>query len=303
MKIFSHQSAVYTELLLRARTFFEGNWRNLPIKTRWHSLVVGPSGTGKSTLGTKLQQEIGASLLRVSVPGWMPSGAHNRAVAETIPTIIEHIHTHSKTVLFLDELDKLHWNENSWTSYIKGELFEILDGRLPNGSKSKAESTLETEEDGTLTGSQFSTLTDKLRSSTFVVGAGTFQDFYETQSCSGRIGFHHGHTHSPRMIGPSAEIIVKKLPRELLNRFNSTLLLLPALDPTHYQMIAQQAEKSLPTWIRSAFKVAAAERMRQAIATHSGCRFVEEALADALKCTRAPAPEPPPASEPDPCDW
>lgn len=244
-----------------------------------------------------LAQETGAALLRVSVPGWMPSGAHNRAVAETITTIIEHISTHPRSIIFLNELDKLHWNDASWCSYIKCELFEILDGRLPSGAKLVGDE----DEDGLLTGSQLVRLTEKLCSSTFVIGAGTFQEHYESQSCFTKIGFHLEQNSQPKS-GPSPDNIAKKIPRELLNRFNSTLLFLPALEPAHYKLIAEQAEKSLPAWIRSAFQAAAANRIEHAIAAQSGCRFVEEALADALKWTKAPTPEPQ-IEEPDLCDW
>lgn len=303
MKIFSHQAAAYQELLLRAQTYFEGNWRDLPIKTRWASLVLGPTGAGKSALGMMLSADTAASLLRVNVSGWMPSGAHNRAVAETISTIIDHIHRHQKTILFLDEIEKI-WHQTSWNSYIKGELFEILDGNLPTGAKGIGDGGLDTDEEGTLTYSQTASVVEKLRSSTFILGAGTFQDFYEEQSSSAQIGFHPEHRHKSPTSGPTADIIAKKLPRELLNRFDSSLLFLPPLEPHHYQLIAQQAEQSLPAWIQPAFRAAAAGRINQAIAARSGCRFIEEALSDALKHTKAPTPTPdPPTPEPDPCDW
>lgn len=303
MKIFDHQAAAYQELLLRAKTYFEGSWRDLPIKTRWASLVLGPTGAGKSALGMMLSADTAASLLRVNISGWMPCGAHNRAVAETISTIIDHIHRHQKSILFFDEVDKI-WHETSWNSYIKGELFELLDGNLPMGIKGIGGDGLETDEDGILTYSQTASVVEKLRSSTYIVGAGTFQDFYEEQSSSSQIGFHPDHRHQYPVSGPTADVIAKKLPRELLNRFNSSLLFLPPLEPHHYKLIAQQAEQSLPEWIQAAFREAASERIKQAIAARSGCRFIEEALSDALKHTKAPTPTPaPPTPEPDLCGW
>lgn len=300
MKVFSHQAAAYQELLLRARTYFSGSWRGLSIGTRWHSLVIGPTGTGKSALGTMLAAELGEEvpLLRINATGWMPSGAHNRAVAETLTIIIDHIHSNPQTILFVDELDKL-WHENSWNSYIRGELFELLDGRLPTGAKGISDGGLETDDEGTLTPSQATSVTKKLRFHTFIVGAGTFQDYYETAAESGQIGFHPRPHTPPELRGPTAEIIAKKLPRELVNRFNSSILLLPPLEPSHYRLIAEQAEKSLPAWIQVAFRIAASERVEQAIAARSGCRFIEEALADALKCTKAPIPE---TTEPETCE-
>lgn len=294
MKIFSHQVDAYSELVKRAETYFAGHWRNLPINTRWHSLIIGPTGSGKSALASKLAEESGA-LLRINVTGWIPSGAHNRAVAETISSIIEHIHAHPRSILFFDEIDKL-MEDTAWNSYIRGELFELLDGRFPVGSKGTAGSSLDVDDDGTLTVLQRIQLDEKLSSSTFIIAAGTFQEFYETQGV-GKIGFHPGPYRPAESMGPTAEVIVKRLPRELLNRFNSSILLIPQLESSHYELIAQQAERSLPEWIRPAFRKAASIRMKQAIAAHSGCRYVEEALSDALKTTKAPSPELP---EPEP---
>lgn len=245
-------------------------------------------------LATELGEEV--ALLRINATGWMPSGAHNRAVSETLSIIIEHIHSHPRTILFVDEIDKLRY-ETPWNSYIRGELFELLDGRLPTGAKGISDGGLETDDEGTLTPSQASSVTKKLRFQTFIVGAGAFQDYYETTEC-GQIGFHPRPHTPPALRGQTAEIIAKKLPRELVNRFNSSVLLVPPLEPSHYHLIAEQAEKSLPAWIQAAFRDAASRRVQQAIAARSGCRFIEEALADALKCTKSPIPE---TTEPDPC--
>lgn len=288
MKVFSHQAGVYDGLLSRARAFFEGHWKRLPIRTRWHSLIVGPTGCGKTALGTMLAAEIGAELLRIAATSWMPSGAHNRAVSETLSIVIEHIHRHPKTILFLDEIDKL-WHDTSWNSYVRGELFDLLDGRFPVGAKGIGDgSSLQVDDEGTLTLTQRTSLGEKLCSSVFVIAAGTFQDFYDAQSQSVQIGFHKNVYRPVQSCGPTADFIAKKLPRELVNRFNSGLLLLPHLEPAHYQLIAEQAEQSLPAWLAPAFRQAAARRVDQAIASQSGCRFVEDALVDALQCTPPP---------------
>ena len=239
-------------------------------------------------LGTLLAEETGASLLRIAATGYTPSGAHNRAVAETLSTVIEHVHQHSKSILFLDELDKL-WHDTPWNTYIRGELFELLDGRFPVGARGVGGgSTLEIDDEGIMTLTQRNTLAEKLSSSVFIVAAGTFQDFYDARTDSTRIGFHREPYNSGQICGPTADMIAKKLPREIVNRFHSRLLLLPQLEPAHYRLIALQAEESLPEWLAPAFRLAAARRMEQAIASHSGCRFVEEALVDALQCTLHP---------------
>lgn len=300
MKVFSHQAAAYEELLIRAQTFFAGHWRQLPIKTRWHSLVIGPTGSGKTTLAAMLAAAVDAEPLRIGAPSWIPSGAHNRACAETLTVIADHVSTHQRTLLFVDELEKLHF-DTSWNSYIFCELYDILDGRWPAGIRGGESSTLQVDGEGTLTLSQRNTLTEKMMASTFILAAATFQDFYEERSARS-IGFHGDAEVQGVSLGPTYDTLTKKLPRELLNRFHSTHVLLPELSPVHYQQIAEEAEKTLPQWIQSAFHEAAAIRMKHAIAAKAGCRFVEEALMDALKCTKTPSPDVP-ECEPDPWDW
>lgn len=280
MKIFSHQATAYRQLLTRAQTFFAGHWRGLNLRCRWHSLIIGPTASGKTALASILAEETGAALLRINVTNWMPSGANNRAVAETLETIVSHINAYSRSILFLDEVDKIY-HETPWMGYIRGELFEILDGRLPLGTKPPAFG----EEDGEAQFPTEKSLSEKLRSTVFIVGAGTFQQFYETRR-SPSIGFHH--TEPESGTGPTADYIAQKLPRELATRFNSQLLFIPELSPIHYQALVHEAEKSLPDWLVPAFRQAATRRMAQAISVKSGCRFLEEAVMDALQITQPP---------------
>ncbi len=284
--LFPHQKDAFAELLARARAYFAGEWRAFSIKTRWHSLLVGPTGTGKTAIASLLADGVGAALLRVSVTGWMPAGAHNRAVGETLPGILRHIATHPKTILFLDELDKIY-HENSWNSYVRGELFELLDGRWPVGLKIDNDDEDDDEKESLAPKEQQTG--EKLLNTTFILAAGTFQQYYEEQGGERKtIGFHSAVAPAPCSAGPTADLIGQRLPRELTNRFNSQLVLLPPLTPRHYRALVKQAEKSLPAWLAPAFREAAAKRLDQAIAAKSGCRFVEEALVDAIKATPVP---------------
>ena len=112
MQPFEHQTAALSEIVDRARAFYAAEWRELPIKPRWHSLVVAPTGAGKSARATMARAAIGGdgggevTLLRISVPGWIPGGSTGRTVAETIGTIAEAVALNHRTLLVLDELDK-----------------------------------------------------------------------------------------------------------------------------------------------------------------------------------------------------
>lgn len=208
--------------------------------------------------------------------------------------IANHVLSNEKSIIFIDELDKI-WHDTSWKSYIKAEIFDLLDGRWPTGLKIENEEHddddgapdeangviavkgAKEEDEGTI----------KLRLQTFIVAAGTFQDFFEIKS-TGKIGF--GDRQAALKEEIDAGEIAKQLPRELTNRFNSGLIVLPALHPEHYRILSEAVAKVLPEWILEEFRKAAGRQIEKAIATQKGCRFVEECILEALKFARKPTP-------------
>ena len=146
IKPLAHQQAALEEIIARAKAYYAGNWMNLPILPRWHSLVCGPTGVGKTALATLAAEATGASLLRLSAPGYMPCGAHQRGTRESITVIAEHVARHERTMLVIDEIDKLldsgvrataggssSGGGDSWRGYIRGEIYDLVDGRWPSG--------------------------------------------------------------------------------------------------------------------------------------------------------------------------
>lgn len=275
MNLFSHQTGAYCELLARAQTYFAGQWQQMPINTRWHSLIIGPTGTGKSMMANILCNATNATLFRISAPTWMPAGAHDRATSQTLPMLLRHIESNTRTVLFIDELEKINTADSPWLTYIRQELYEILDGRWNKGLKPEDSND---EEDPVPSNEHLSA--HKLRTTTFILAACTFQTHYDTQNRV-PVGFHSNNCSLPKN-NLTADQIAERIPRELVNRFHSRLILLPDLSPNQYHELAMQAEASLPGWIVPGFRVAAAARIPHAIASKSGCRFIEESLADAL---------------------
>jgi hypothetical protein len=81
----------------------------------------------------------------------------------------------------------------------------------------------------------------------------------------------------------TADIIAEKMPRELANRFNSTLIRIPELSPADYHRIAQEAENKLPLRMQAAFRAEVATRIQGAISAKKGVRFLEEAMMEVLK--------------------
>jgi hypothetical protein len=295
MKVFPHQAPALAELKARAETFFAGKWREIPsLRTRFASLVAGSTGSGKSFITSYLAEGVGASILRTATPGWIPCGAHNRGVKETLTLIAYHIAEHDKTILVFDEIDKIYKSpaapngggasggDTAWLSYIRGELYEIMDGRFPTGMNINIE-----DGDDVLSVEK---LSEKLRDSVFIVGVGTFQDYFD-QTPNTTMGFGGGTEPIPEI---DAEEVATRLPRELSNRFHGSLIVLPDLEPDNYREIVSQTTKSLPNWLQPAFLAAANSRINDAIRSKKGVRFVEEALLDALVATRGIVCDPEP---------
>jgi hypothetical protein len=247
-----------------------------------------------------LASEVGAELFHVSAPAWMPCGAYRSTTRETIAVLASHVATHPKTLLFIDEIDKIYHLETPWMGYIRGEIFEVTDGRWPQGTKLPGIPDDVDEEDQALeTAKALVDLTRKLQENVFILGAGTFQDFFDHRGVCKSVGFG-ARGEIPAQI--SAEEIARRLPRELVNRFNGSLVLLPELGEEHYRLIAREAIESLPAWLRAEFSVAVHRLLPMAIAAKKGVRFLEEALMEALVVAKPPREKPviPPEAL-DPC--
>jgi SpoVK/Ycf46/Vps4 family AAA+-type ATPase len=86
---YPHQKTAFQELVFRAQTYFSNQWHALPVRPRFHSLLVGPTGTGKSSLLDAVAVACGAHLVRVSCPGWLPLSGRESGARETFPLILE----------------------------------------------------------------------------------------------------------------------------------------------------------------------------------------------------------------------
>jgi len=277
-----HQIDVFNTLLDRAKLYFEHRWLDLPIRPRFHSLIAGPTGIGKTTIASQLPLQLASSVLletaflRISVPEWMPMGAHNRGSAETFPMILRRLESVKNLVLFLDEIDKLWDTNTSWQDYARAELYDLLDGKIPAGIN--VQDDFNTSSGAT---PRLVNLVRKLGRNTFVVAAGTFQAHWET-AIRNPIGFaDNSSSQIPSSL--SADEIARRLPRELINRFHTEILTLRPLDHADYIELARSTASRLPTWIQAEFKGIAASKIDQAFESQKGCRFVEEVLLLALQ--------------------
>jgi SpoVK/Ycf46/Vps4 family AAA+-type ATPase len=280
----AHQKEALDEIIARAKAYYAGNWQNLPICPRWHSLVCGQTGVGKTALAGLAAAMTGASLIRLSALGYMPCGAHQRGTRESITVIAEHVARHARTMLVIDEMDKLvdagsgvggtsSGGSDSWRSYIRGEIYDLVDGRWPSG--------LRLPDDEDCNEISLDVLTAKLRKTVFIVGIGTFQDWYDHSSANRSMGF--GAEIDPSRPQITAEIVAGRIPRELANRFNSDLIRLPDLQAEDYYRIAVEAERKLPVAFQVPFRSEVSKRIQGAIDAKKGVRFLEECIMQVCK--------------------
>lgn len=273
MILFSHQVPAFEALFARASLFFDGPWRNLPIRPRFNSLVVGATGVGKSTLVRLLAETLGIQYLRVSATSWMPTGAHDRGTHQTTGEIAEALSNSEKLVLFVDELEKLYTSDSSWQSYIRCELLDILDGRFPLGMH--------------LDDYDIDVVHARLSTNTFFIAAGTFQSFFDSYRSS--ISGFSGEAAAPEY--PEFALLPTFLPREITNRFNPDLIILRPLTRADYEQMIAKAASALPTGLRGTFQMIAECSITEAVKAGLGCRMIEQALLSALLKTRSPEPD------------
>jgi SpoVK/Ycf46/Vps4 family AAA+-type ATPase len=289
MKILEHQQEAFDEIIARATAYYSGRWKGLDLDCRWNTLIVGGTGTGKSTLATLASQACSAVPLRIATPGYVPCSAHNRGANETITVIAEHVAKHPRTFLIYDELEKLcagvgggagsAGSSDTWQSYIRGEILEISDRRWPIGMNlpeiyGRPDITIEE-------------LTTKLKETVYILGIGTFQSALDSAS-QRTIGFSGEQNPATDVI--RNETVTGLLGRELGNRFHSELLRLPELRTEDYHRMAREAENKLPERMRELFRQEIAKRITEAVANKKSVRFLEEALTATIMKLPAPMP-------------
>ncbi len=288
MEVLAHQREALEEIVRRARAYFRGDWRGLPVEPRWASLLVGPTGTGKTAVATMAADRLSAEIsgeasittLIVATPSWIPIGANNRGAKETLGVIATHIARNARTILVLDELDKITSGpggaagfsngSDTWQVYIRGELYSaVLDARWPTGL------TLpDTDDDAPVT---IDELTRKLRENVFILGIGTFQSWFDSADTRRSMGFGAEIETTKEIL--TADIIADQmLHRELANRLNSGIIRIPELRTEDYHHIADEVANKLPLHMQDAFRAEVAKQIPGAISAKKGVRYLEEVM-------------------------
>ena len=123
------QKAVLTELIPIAKLALKAEKQTFPISYRTHSLVCGPSGSGKSFLMHKLADILQVPILFLNVANWTPVGGKGEP---TWIVIKEFIDENPKGIIVLDEIDKIGSENSEWIGHVRLEIFDLLDARIPS---------------------------------------------------------------------------------------------------------------------------------------------------------------------------
>ncbi len=270
--IYEHQRPAFNKLLTVAKACFAVQRQTLPIRVRTNTLIIGPSGTGKTHMAQAVATELGAEFLSVSVADWILLGCSGRGGSPTWPLIARFLRRNSQKmglVIFVDEIDKIGGN-STWETFLRTEIYSLLDLKIPTG--------LNDGEDNVLTPHELAQAQDVFTNRSLLLAAGAFQDIWEKRGRP-KLGFG--------AIGTTQEAtdlnqLAATLPREATNRFRSDLIVLPELRECDYQRMLEQSAEKIPVYFRETFLKLGYQRIPGAVACRQGCRFLEELMLDTI---------------------
>jgi hypothetical protein len=170
-------------------------------------------------------------------------------------------------------LDKVRTG-GEYSRFLLTEIFTLLDFRIPRNLR---------DEDGDPI--RETTIRDSekvLREKTLVIGAGAFQEIWAATAPPIGFGMSVARLHEP----PDINKLAQYVPRELIARFGSRLIVLNPLSESDYRDILATILPRLPPHWRSKFEQLALRRIPEAVKQQQGTRFFEELLLDVVVAER-----------------
>lgn len=275
--VFPHQRQAFEQLVELTQIALYTQHHCFPIRPRTSSLIIGPTGSGKTYLASAIAKALNIPILVISVSEWVLIGCSTRGASTTWPAIVEFLAKNKSAegvMIAAEELEKLSSN-TSWERFQLTELYSLLDLRIPDNLRDQ-------DEDEIISSTTMESAREVLSSRTMLIGMAAFQDIWEAQQ-SPAIGFGQTSTLAEM---PSLKQLAECIPPELANRFRSEVIILPPLKECDYhEMLIQCAEK-VPANFRERFLAMGKQAIPLAAHNRKGPRFLEELLVDLLIAER-----------------
>lgn len=247
--LYDFQKPVYQRLLAAAIAFDLSRSIDAPIKGRYHRLIIGPTGSGKTWLANAVAARMGWPTLIIDVSSWIILGARETPTWKILTKWASGFS--GPFIVILDEIGQI-WGQDSWTRYLRTELYSLLDGRVPPQLSSSRD------------------VFGRFGDDCLVFGIGAFQQAFDAPFT---IGFRPEAT-TPKGLSD----LSRYSDRELLNRFVEVLIL-PSLSEADYRSMIKTAADKLPEDLVPPFLDVAERSLPAALRDRTGARFVETVLA------------------------
>jgi ATPase family associated with various cellular activities (AAA) len=210
----TQSQAVAVERVIAMSELYFNQTPSAGLRPRYSPLLIGPTGSGKTEIVSRVAKRTNAHLLRVAVSDWIPIGS--RETVPTLRTIIDTLMEHDRVALFIDELDKLTDSSSAWSRSCLSEIYDVLERTIP---LHLAKGQIEADQ-----------LQSRIQNNLWLCGAGTWQHLQNIGSTTPSLGFGHRLQRTPDIDSDSASLVRNALkegfPAELLGRFHNSAIML-----------------------------------------------------------------------------
>lgn len=270
-----------------AKIATDGSREGMAIMPRCHSLIVAPSGVGKSYVARYISNMLNLPILVLNVGSWVLLS--HKSESWTWTHIVEWISSLSGGgILVLDEIDKCAGG-SEWSNYLRLEIHSLLDAvidttiPLPNQVNEFLLENPWTEAQDQTAPQVRGCLEKVLRERVMVIGCGAWQSVWRGNAR--QMGFSNGGTESiPEP--PSREQILASIEPELRQRFRNSILLMHPMSKADYECVAKSIENIIPHHVLPAWTHLVDNAIQQAVDSTLGMRVFEELLLEAMVKSR-----------------